>query len=159
MVPARDRIRIIFYPMDGLPAWIPTTIAISLVLIALAHVAVATTVVVMLRHLQHQVDLVQRRLNPLIDTIDRIADAGEDIGDRVRDEVTQILRTSKYVRRGVVRGVRKVRGRLQDLDALYEVVGGEVQDTALDLAAKLRTVRSGASMLERIRRLLVRGKR
>ena len=145
--------------MAGFPAWIPTTIAISLVLIALAHVAVATTIVVMIRNLQHQLDLVQRRLNPLMDTIDRVADAGEDIGDRVRDEVTQILRTSKYVRRGVVRGVRKVRGRLQDLDALYEVVGGEVQDTALDLAAKLRSVRSGASVLQRIRRLLTRGRR
>jgi uncharacterized protein YoxC len=159
VVPTDDPISVIFYAMNGWPTWIPPTIAISLVLIALAHVAVATTVVVLIRHLQHELDRLQRRLNPLIDTVDRIADAGEDIGDRVKEEVGQILRTSRYVRRGVVRGVRRVRGRLQDLDALYEVVGGEVQDTALDLAAKLRTVRSGASMLQRIRRLVRRGRR
>ncbi len=145
--------------MDGVPGWVPPTIAISLALIAFAHIAVATAIGMMIRRLQQQVGQLQRRLNPLMDTVDRLADSGEDLGDRIKEEVDQILRTSRYVRRGVVRGVHRVRRRLRDLDALYEVVGGEVQDTALDLAAKLRTVRTGASFLQRIKRLLIRGRR
>ena len=53
-------------------------------------------------------------------------------------------------------GVRKVKRKLSDLDALYEVVHEEVEDTALDVAAGLRSVRNGAGMVGRIRRWLVR---
>jgi hypothetical protein len=55
--------------------------------------------------------------------------------------------------------VRQVRHRLAELDALYEVVHDEVEDTALHVAATLRSVRGGAGALARIRRLLVRGRK
>jgi hypothetical protein len=77
----------------------------------------------------------------------------------VHDETRAVLATSRRVRREVERGVQRVRTRLSDLDALYEVVHDEVQDTALDVAATLRTVRTGAGALARIKRLLVRGRR
>jgi hypothetical protein len=39
------------------------------------------------------------------------------------------------------------------------VVHEEVEDTALDVAARVRAVRNGAGMVSRIRRWLVRGRR
>ena len=53
-------------------------------------------------------------------------------------------------------GVRQVKVKLRDLDALYEVVHEEVEDTALDVAATLRSVRAGAGMVGKSRRWLVR---
>ena len=52
-----------------------------------------------------------------------------------------------------------MKSRLADLDALYEVVHEEVEETALDVAARVRSVRNGAGMVSRIRRWLVRGRR
>ena len=152
-------IGIILSGMDGLPGWVPPTVAISLAFIALSLVAMGVLLLTVVRRLDRQAKELQRRLNPVMDAIDRLADTGEDLGDRLKEEVNQILRTTRYVRRGVVRGVHRVRGRLQDLDALYQVVSDEVQDTALDVAARLRTFRSGASFLKQIRRLLIRGRR
>jgi hypothetical protein len=59
------------------------------------------------------------------------------------------------VRRKIVKGVDRVQARLEDLEALYDVVHDEVEDTALDVAAGLRTIRSGNGMVGRVRRMLV----
>ena len=152
-------IGIILSRMDGVPGWVPPTVAVSLVFIALSLVAMVVMLFTAVRRAGRQVKELQRRLNPVMDAIDRLADAGEDLGDRVKEEMDHVLRTSRYVRHGVVRGVHRVRGRLEDLDALYQVVSDEVQETALDVAARLRAVRTGASFLKRIRRLLIRGRR
>ena len=71
----------------------------------------------------------------------------------------QLITVSRRLRTSVVRGARRVEGRLEDLDALYEVVSSEVEDTALDVAAALRNVRTGASALGRIKRFLGWGRR
>ena len=145
--------------MNGVPGWVPPTVAISLVFIALALGVIAVVVVNAIRRLGQRVDELQRRLTPVMDSIDRLTDSGEDLADRVKNEADRVLKTSRYLRRQTVRAARRVRGRLQDLDALYEVVSGEVEDTALDLTARLRSIRTGASFLQRIRRLLIRGRR
>jgi len=77
----------------------------------------------------------------------------------VRVEFQNYLATSRAIRHDVERGVRQVKSRLADLDALYEVVHEEVEDTALDVAAKVRSVRQGASVVGRLRRWLVRSRR
>jgi hypothetical protein len=48
---------------------------------------------------------------------------------------------------------------MADLKSLYDVVHEEVEDTALDVAAVLRSARRGNGVLGRIRRLLVPGRR
>jgi hypothetical protein len=47
-----------------------------------------------------------------------------------------------------------VEERLQDLDALYEVVHEELEEAALSMATLVRTVRTGGGVLQRIRRFL-----
>jgi hypothetical protein len=95
-------------------------------------------------------------LSPALGAMRRVADAGADLSGDIREEVGEYLVVSRGVRKDLQVGLRKFKGKLQDLDALYEVLHEEVEDTALDVAAGLRTVRNGAGMVGRIRRWLVR---
>jgi hypothetical protein len=58
----------------------------------------------------------------------------------------------------MVRGVDRMESKLADLETLYDLVHDEVEDTALDVAAALRSARAGNGMLGRVRRLLVPGR-
>lgn len=152
--------------MNGLPTWVGPTVAISLVVIAVAFGAMAAAIILVGRRaaeesrvLSRELAELRREIGPTIQAINRLADTGSELGLKVKDEALAVLDTSRRLRRGVVRGARRLQGRLEDLDALYEVVHGEVQDTALDVAATLRTVRSGATAIGRIKRLLLRGRR
>jgi len=149
-----------------MPGWIGPTVAISLLAIALSFVAIA---VVLLRlglraadeskKLSQELSELRSDIAPTIRALNKLAETGEEVGVKVRNEVLALVRLSRRVRRSVQRGTQRVRGRLEDLDALYEVVRDEVEETALDVAATLRTVRTGASALSRIKRFLVRGRK
>lgn len=146
--------------------WVGPVAAISLAIIAASFVAIAVAVLVLGRRaaaesqsLGREMAELRRDLGPTIQALTRLTATGEELSGRVKEEVQALLDTSRRVRRGVSRGVRRVRGRLEELDALYEVVHEEVQETALNVAATLRSFRSGTSALQRIRRFLVRGRR
>jgi hypothetical protein len=143
--------------MSGIPGWVGPTVAISLVIIALAYGAIAAVVLLAVRRTARELAELRREIGPAIQAVNGIAQTGSEIGARVKDEALAVLDTSRRLRRGAIRGARRLQGRLEDLDALYEVVHGEVENTALDVAATLRTVRTGASALSRIKRLLFRG--
>ena len=149
-----------------MPGWIGPTIALSLLAIAVSFVTMAVAMVLygnrVARHTERvarQVTDLRAELAPTLDGLRRLATTGQDLATTVREEVLATVRTSRRIRRSVSRGVRQVRHRLAELDALYEVVHDEVEDTALQVAATLRSVRGGAGALSRIRRLLVRGRR
>jgi hypothetical protein len=55
----------------------------------------------------------------------------------------------------MVRGADRVEEKLIELETLYDLVHDEVEDTALDVAATLRSVRRGNGMIGRVRRFLV----
>ncbi len=156
----------LFGDMTSLPAWVGPTVAIALVVIALAFLAIALVAVAVARqatsqasHLAREIGDLRRELAPTIQALNRLAGAGGEVAGRLKDEVDALITVSRRLRKSVVQGARRVEGRLEDLDALYEVVSSEVQDTALDVAATLRTVRTGASALSRIKRFLGRGRR
>lgn len=152
--------------MTPVPGWVGPTVAIALVFIALAFVTIAATAfLVAKRAADRSSDLAKELANlrqdirPTIDALNRLSATGTEVGGRLHEEALAIVDTSRRLRRGVMSGARKVQGRLRDLDALYEVVHDEIEDTALDVAATLRTVRTGASALGRIKRLVTRGRR
>jgi hypothetical protein len=142
-----------------MPAWVGPTVAISLVVIALAFAAIGVAVTLLARTAIREVRELREEVTPAISAVRRITDAGADLSGDIRQEVREYLATSRAVRRDLERGVYQVKSRLADLDALYEVVHEEVEDTALDVAARVRAVRNGAGMVSRIRRWLVRGRR
>lgn len=124
-------------------AWVGPTMAVSLAVLALSFAVIA----IMAAVIGSRTLRAGRR-------IEEAADATRGLAAKVQDEVTELVRTSQRLRFEVDRGVRKAKRRLQDLDAVAEVVQEEIEETALDVAATLRTVRVGRGVLGRITRLL-----
>jgi methyl-accepting chemotaxis protein len=148
------------------PAWVGPTVAISLAVIALSILAVAIALAMAALRLSAQARRIGAVAEDLEDdaaqalkAVRRLTEQGQDLMVLVRHEAGAIAQTSRRVRRKVTRGVDRVEGKLNDLETLYDLVHGEVEDTALDVAAALRSVRRGNGMLGRVRRLLVAGRR
>ncbi|HUR93735.1 MAG TPA: hypothetical protein VMY76_04070 [Gemmatimonadales bacterium] len=139
--------------------------AISLAVIALSVVAVAAAVGVAALRLSTQAKKISTMVDGLQDEVAlalkaarRLTEQAQDLMVLVRHEAGAFAQTSQRVRRKVTRGVDRVEGKLADLETLYDLVHGEVEDTALDVAATLRSVRRSNGMLGRVRRLLVAGR-
>jgi len=147
------------------PAWVGPTMAISLAIIALCFLGIAVTAAIAALRLSAQV----KRLTGVVDglqddaaqalkAVRRLTEQGQDLMVVVRNEAGAFAQTSRRVRRKVTKGVDRVEEKLADLETLYDLVHGEVEDAALDVAATLRSVRRGNGMLGRVRRLIVAGR-
>ena len=148
------------------PAWVGPTIAISLAVIALSVLGVATVAAIAALRLSGQARKIAAVIDGLQDDVAQTLKAARQLTEQaqdlmvvVRHEAGAFAQTGRRLRRKVVRGVDRIEGRLADLESLYDVVHDEVEDTALDVAAALRSVRRGNGMLGRVRRLLVAGRR
>jgi hypothetical protein len=147
------------------PAWVGPTMAISLAVIALSILGAAGALGIAALRLSAQarkvgslVDGLQDDVAQALKAARRLTEQAQDLMVLVRHEAGAFAQTSRRVRRKVVRGVDRVENKLADLETLYDLVHGEVEDTALDVAATLRSVRRGNGMLGRVRRLLVAGR-
>jgi hypothetical protein len=148
------------------PDWVGPTVAISLVVIALAIVAGAVVVAIAAlrisgetRKLSTLIQGYQDDVTQTLTGLRRLIDQGQDMLVVVRQEVGAFTQTTRRIRRKLIRGVDNVETKLADLETLYDLVHDEVEDTALDVAAALRTSRQGNGMLGRVRRLLVPSRR
>lgn len=147
------------------PAWVGPTMAISLAVIALSILGVAAALGVAALRLSAQAKKISAMVDGLQDdaaqalkAARRLTEQAQDVMVLVRHEAGAFAQTSRRVRRKLVRGVDRVEVKLADLETLYDLVHGEVEDTALDVAATLRSARRGNGMLGRVRRLLVAGR-
>jgi MFS superfamily sulfate permease-like transporter len=147
---------------SGSPDWVGPTMAISLAVIALSFLGIALAVAIAALKLSGQV----KKLSTLIDglqddiartltAVRRLTEQGQDVMVVVRQETGAFAQTGRRFRRKLVRAVDRVEVKLQELETLYDVVHDEVEGTALDVAAALRSVRRGNGMIGRVRRLLV----
>jgi hypothetical protein len=84
-----------------------------------------------------------------------LSEQAQDVMVLVRHEAGAFSQTARRLRRKMVRGADRIEAKLEDLETLYDVVHTEVESTALDVAAALRSVRRGNGMLGRVRRILV----
>jgi hypothetical protein len=144
------------------PEWVGPTMAISLAVIALSFLGVALVVAIAVLKLTGQVKKVGALVDGLQDDIARtlkavrrLTEQGQDVMVVVRQETGAFAQTGRRLRRKLVRAADRVEMKLEELETLYDVVHDEVEGTALDVAAALRSVRRGNGMLGRVRRLLV----
>jgi len=147
------------------PAWVGPTMAISLAIIALSILGATVAIVVVALRLSAQAERIGLTASGLQDdvaqtlkSVRRLTEQAQDVMVLVRHEAGAFAQTSRRLRRKLVRGVDRVEGKLADLETLYDVVHGEVEDAALDVASTLRSIRRGNGMLGRVRRLLVAGR-
>jgi hypothetical protein len=148
------------------PAWVGPTMAISLAVIALSVLGTAIVLATSVLRLTAQrkkiaalVDSLQDNAQQTLTAARRLTEQAQDLMVLVRHEAGAFAETGRRVRRKVVRGIDRVEERLADLETLYDVVHDEVEDTALDVAAALRSARQGNGMIGRVRRLLVPSRR
>jgi hypothetical protein len=148
------------------PEWVGPTAAISLVVIAVSMVGAAAVlayaglrIVAETRKLSSMIQGYQEDVAQGLAGARRLLDQGQDVMVLLRQEIGAFTQTSRRIRRKLVRGVDSIEDKLADLETLYELVHEEVEDTALDVAAALRTSREGNGMLGRVRRLIVPSRR
>jgi len=135
-----------------IPTWVAVVTGISLAILALSAIVIALASVVVALGLR----TVLRGLHEL---------AGPALGDvralvaTIRNEAESLVGTTRDMRGRIVKAADAAEARLADLDAVFEVVQEEVETTVLDVAATMRTVRRGISLLEWGRRTLKHGKK
>jgi len=146
--------------------WVGPTVAISLAVIALSILGVAIAIGVAVLRIAAQVRKVGGTLERLQDdgaealkAMRRLAEQSQDLMVLVRHEAGAFAHAGRRLRRKAMRGADRIEAKLHNLETLYDVVHDEVEDTALDVAAALRTLRSGNGMIGRVRRVLVPGRR
>ena len=144
------------------PDWVGPTVAISLAVLALSFLGMGIAVAVAALKLAKQAAKVGTLVDGLQDDIARtlkgvrnLSEQAQDVMVVVRHEAGAFAQTSRRLRRKMVRGADQIEAKLQDLETLYEVVHDEVESTALDVAATLRSVRKSTGMIGRVRRILV----
>lgn len=150
----------------AMPGWVGPTAAVSLVFIALSFVAIAMALLAAGRgalkatsDLREEIHGLREEIGPALQAVNRVAGKVEGISDQVAGEVREVLETSRRTRYNIERGIKRAQDRLEDFDALVEVVQEEVEETALDATAAIRTVRTAGGAVGLLRRLLVRGRR
>lgn len=135
-----------------IPSWAAVVGALSLLAIAVAALVVAVGTTLAASAIREFLRTIRQLAGPALDDVRHL------VGN-IRHEADALVGTSRDIRLRIVRAADAAEDRLQDLDALVEVVQGEVEDTALDAAAALRGVRRGLSVWRWSRRVLERRRR
>lgn len=148
------------------PSWPLVVAAIALVVVALANLLFAVVAIQVGRTLGRQgealgrlLELLQREAGPTLQAARSAADDARQLTGSIRTEVNALVGTSREIRGRLERAADLASSRLADLDALLDVVQEEVEETALDVAATLRSVRRGVSLFGLARRAFGRRRR
>jgi len=135
-----------------IPTWVAVVTGISLAILAVAAIVIAAASVVAALGFRAFLHVVRELAGPALGDVRALVAT-------IRTEAENVADTSRDLRQRIVRAADAAQARLADLDALFEVVQEEVETTVLDVAATMRTVRRGISLLEWGRRTLKRGKK
>jgi uncharacterized protein YoxC len=143
--------------------WAEVLTAISTAIIALVVLAVGVMLLALqrdvralMRTVDRTVDHLDRDARPALDSARKLVDDASQLVSTVRSETDGIVHSSKDVRKRLEQLINRTEDRLHDLDALIDVVQTEVEETALDVAAALRTTRRGASVFRSMKRAFLK---
>jgi len=144
-------------------SWADAVTAVSTAIIAVSLVALVLSLLVWLREMrgmqqmvERLLDVVDREARPALQSARTIMEDGQRLVASFRQEADGVVETAHDARERLERLVVKVDERLQDLDALIDVFQYELEETALDVAAALRTTRRGATVFRAMKRAFLR---
>jgi uncharacterized protein YoxC len=144
------------------PDWVGPTVAISLALLALSFFGMGIAVAIAAFRVAAQAKKVGAIVTSLQDDVARtlkgvhsLTEQAQEVMVLVRHEAGAFAQTGRRLRRKTVRAVDRIEAKLEDLETLYDVVHDEIEGSALDVAAALRSLRRGNGVLTRVRRMLV----
>jgi hypothetical protein len=140
-------------------SWVGTTVAISLLVIALAFVTIAAALTMAarqtmqeMRRLSAGIESLRAELSPALVAVQAVSGEGQRLAGLISSEAEELVAASRSLRKGL-------QLRLANLEAVYEVLEEEVEETALQVAVTLRHFRTGADWVSIFRRLLRTGRR
>jgi hypothetical protein len=122
-----------------LPTWVGVVSALSLAIIALAALVATGAVIAAALGIRAAVKAIKHLAGPAITDVRQLITS-------IKSEADALVGASRDVRHRIVRAADAAQERLTDLDALAEVVQGELEETALDAAATMKDVRRGLSV-------------
>ena len=134
-----------------LPTWVGVVSALSLAIIAVAALVGAVAVIAAALGVRTAVRTIRNLAGPAITDVRQLITS-------IKIEADALVGASRDVRHRIVRAADAAEERLTDLDALAEVMQGELEETAMDAAATMKDVRRGLSVW-RWGRKLVKGKK
>lgn len=129
-------------------AWVGPTVAVSLVIIAAAFLAIAVAIGLALREAAREMQHLARVVDSLRADLAPALGAANLIGT----EAEELVHASRALRTGL-------RDRVANLQAVYDVLEEEIEETALEVAVTLRRLRTVVGWFGRLRRLLGRRRR
>jgi uncharacterized protein YoxC len=133
--------------------WAEALTALSTAAIAVMLSVVCVVLVLLLRTLTKTFN---QDGKPAIQSFRAMIDDATAVVATVKGEVDGLADTSKGIRKRAERAAASIEDRLRDIETLVDVVQEEVEDTALDIAAALRTTRRGGKLFKRMKRALLR---
>lgn len=138
--------------MSDVPGWIGPTMAISLAIIAVSFLVMGGVVLAIGLGVRAKVKAVRQQLATYNAEL-------KTVTGKLRSELDGYATLSTEARARIRGAMDAVDGRLRDMDALVEVLQAEAEETALDAAAFLRTVRRSGKILGAARGLARRRRR
>lgn len=143
--------------------WAEVVTAISTAVIAVVALAVGVAALTAIRHmaglrkvLERLAESLERDARPVLQSVRAMVDDASGVVASVRKEADGFIGASHDLRDRLELLVSRTEERLQDLDALVDVLQYEIEETALDVAAALRTTRRGASVFRAMKRAFLR---
>jgi hypothetical protein len=144
-----------------MPGWVGPTIALSLVVLALAAAIFTTMALLAVKEAQkhgeslaREVATLRADLAPTLEAIKRLGEKGFDVAELAQTEAKEIIETTRRIRYDVERGVRRAKARLADFEATVAVVQEEIDATVVEVGTALETARNGIGMIEQFRRMV-----
>ncbi len=139
--------------------WPEVVTAISTAIIAIVVLAAGITMLLALRQMSGIKAVIERAANildfearPALQSAKTLVDDAGKVVTSFRSEAESIAGSTRDVRERLERMIDRTEERLQDLDSLIDVVQYEVEETALDIAAALRTTRRGTTVVRAMKR-------
>jgi len=136
------------------PAWVGTTVALSLLVIAASFAVIAAVSVLAarqaareMRQLSSVMESLRADLGPALQAVQLMSGEASRLAGLVGAEAEELVTASRALRAGLGE-------RLTNLQAIYEVLEEEVEETALDVAVTLRRFRQRAGWFAMARRWL-----
>lgn len=143
--------------------WAEALTAVSTATIAVFVMAVCVGVLFLLRHIRKLLSTLEdltktfeKDGKPAIQSVRGLIDDASSVMATVKTEVDDLADTSKGIRKRAENVAASLDDRFRDIEALVDVVQEEVEDTALDVAAAMRTTRRGGKLFKRMKRALLR---
>ena len=134
------------------PAGISTAADIAMILVGAAIFVVSVVLVRLALKLTNTLKSVNENLGPVSDRVRSISDNVEFITQALRTDVERLNASVKVVNNRLHQASGYMEKRIEEFNALMEVIQGEAEGVFIKTAAAVRGVREGAQVLGRTSR-------